>query len=61
MAPLTRPSFLVMRVMDENYSANRFRIIEKVHTIDGIRDRITNLTFPTLEGAEQFIEEKENG
>jgi hypothetical protein len=39
----------------------RFRIIEKVNTIDGFRDRITSRTFSTLLEAQEFIKEKEHG
>jgi hypothetical protein len=37
------------------YPAHRFRIIEKVHTIDGPRDRITNAAFATLTEAEEYV------
>lgn len=36
-----------------------YKVIEKVPTIDGLRDRITNLNFETLEEAQAYIKEQE--
>lgn len=38
---------------------NRFIIIEKVRTLDGPRDRITNQSFATLREAKGFIKDLE--
>lgn len=35
--------------------ARQFRIVEKVSTIDGQRDRFTNHAFETLKEAQEFI------
>lgn len=39
--------------------ASRFRIVEKLSTIDGQRDRFTNKSFATLAEALEFIKELE--
>jgi len=47
-----------LRIVEEladAYTANRFRIVEGVLTIDGQRDRMTHSSFATKADAEQFI------
>ena len=52
----------IVHVISASYpSRHRYRIIEKVSTIDGIRDRITSVSYETLEEAERRVEELENG
>ncbi len=46
---------LIVEVLNDGYKANRFRLIEKVNTIDGPRDRITYATFATRGEAEKFV------
>jgi hypothetical protein len=38
---------------------NGFRVIERMQTVDGKRDRITNRSFATVEEAEEFVRAKE--
>lgn len=52
----------IVRVMSEDYpSRHRYRIIEKVSTVDGPRDRITSVSYETLEEAERRVKELRNG
>jgi len=52
--------FYVVEVKTEPIKRRQpFMIVEKVKTVDGIRDRITAHWFDTLELAEQFIEKVE--
>ena len=34
---------------------NRYRIVETYHCVDGIRSRLTDRTFATLEEAKSFV------
>ncbi len=51
-------NLLIVEVLNEGYMAHRFRIIEKVLTLDGLRDRITNASFATLGEAEEFVKRR---
>ena len=46
----------IVEEVDPIYKSNRFRIIEKINTIDGPRDRITDHSFPTIEAAQAAID-----
>ena len=46
---------IVEVVYPRGHSANRFRVIEKVVTIDGPRDRCTYESFATLAEAEEYV------
>ena len=40
-------------------SENKFRIVEHLITSDGIRTRLTNHTFQTLDEAKEWLKKKE--
>lgn len=49
---------LVAEMHPRTLLGNRFRIIEKITTIDGLRDRITDRSFPTFGEAQEFIDKE---
>lgn len=52
----------IVHVVSADYpSRHRYRIIEKVNTTDGVRDRITSISYETLEEAKKRVKELENG
>jgi hypothetical protein len=54
----TDRSLYIVKVLGPNEAVpcnNRYRVIEKVMTVDGLRDRITNNSFPTFRAAQAFI------
>ena len=49
------PNLSIAEMYGIGSTVNRFRIVEKVTTIDGPRDRFTNMSFASLGEAERFI------
>jgi hypothetical protein len=52
----TLPTLYVAEMHYPGSAMKRFRIVEKVITVDGPRDRLTSESFETLEEAERWIE-----
>ena len=50
---MAKSRLYIVEVIGDYPSAFRFRIIEKVNTVDGIRDRITNVSYKTLTEAQE--------
>jgi hypothetical protein len=59
--PANANNFAIMEQMwPEPSRSNRFRVVEHVITSDGVRSRLTNTTFATLNEAKEFIRKKEH-
>jgi hypothetical protein len=51
---------VIVQIINASYKPIKpFRIIEKVITIDGARDRITAHSFATLEEAQAFVRDNQ--
>lgn len=50
----------MLKIFEQREPRDRkpFRIIETTPTLDGPRDRITNMTFTTMGEAEDFVREQ---
>jgi len=52
--------FYIVQVIKQ-VTRNPFLVIEKMQTVDGFRDRITNISFSSLPEAEAWLKEHQDG
>jgi hypothetical protein len=55
---MTVSRFYIVMAVDAKDRPHPYVIIEKMVTVDGMRDRITNRSFATLIEAQEFVDSK---